>query len=689
MKITICFRLILVLVLIITLGGKPVYAQNTQDWSITGNAGTDPVTNFLGTTDNQSLEIRVNNERVLRLEDKAVSPNLIGGIQENTVTPGVEGATIGGGGRRQGDFNLDPNRVTGDFGTVAGGQGNRAGDDKGNLGLVGATVSGGSQNTANGNHATVGGGSGNVAGTNPIPRSDDDLGGGWSTISGGLRNVAADEYTSVGGGEYNCALAQYATIAGGGRSNQDDRSSSNRVTDNYGTVGGGGNNQAGNGTLNPDAPDWCLGRNSGISTDSIYATVGGGRDNTASGFGNTVGGGIGNTASGIEATVSGGLNHRASGIFSTIAGGAINTANGNDATVGGGTNNTASGDRATVSGGRDNTASGTDATVSGGRDNTASGDTATVNGGRDNNASGILSTIAGGSFSNANEFSSTIAGGTGNTANGTFTTIGGGISNTASGVLSTIAGGAINTARGDGATISGGTNHNASGTNATVGGGIGNNASGIEATVSGGSNNTASGTDATIPGGTRNTAAGSFSFAAGHRARANNPGSFVWGDSTDRAIGSNRNNQFTARASGGVRFFSNSGATVGVQLAPGAGSWSSLSSQNAKTNFAPVDGQSILSRLAAVPIQTWNYKSQDPSIRHIGSMAEDLYKAFGVGEDNKYINTVDANGIALASIQGLYQIVQEKDDQIAIQQQKIASLEVAIKRLEKAINKKS
>lgn len=107
------------------------------------------------------------------------------------------------------------------------------------------------------------------------------------------------------------------------------------------------------------------------------------------------------------------------------------------------------------------------------------------------------------------------------------------------------------------------------------------------------------------------------------------------------------------------------------------------------TFFAPVDGQTILSRLVAVPIQTWNYKSQDPSIRHIGSMAEDLYKAFGVGEDNKYINRVDADGIARASIQGLYQIVQEKDNQIATQQQKIESLEVTVKKLEKAINNKS
>src|SRR4030067_3827777 len=34
-------------------------------WSLTGNSGTDPVNNFLGTTDSQALEGRVNNIRAL------------------------------------------------------------------------------------------------------------------------------------------------------------------------------------------------------------------------------------------------------------------------------------------------------------------------------------------------------------------------------------------------------------------------------------------------------------------------------------------------------------------------------------------------------------------------------------------------------------------------------------------------
>jgi len=58
-------------------------------------------------------------------------------------------------------------------------------------------------------------------------------------------------------------------------------------------------------------------------------------------------------------------------------------------------------------------------------------------------------------------------------------------------------------------------------------------------------------------------------------------------------------------------------------------------------------------------METWNYKAQDPSIRHIGPMAQDFYGAFSYGEDNKYINTLDADGVALAAIQGLYEVVKE------------------------------
>ena len=188
--------------------------------------------------------------------------------------------------------------------------------------------------------------------------------------------------------------------------------------------------------------------------------------------------------------------------------------------------------------------------------------------------------------------------------------------------------------------------------------------------MAGGRNNTASGTYATVPGGYANTASGDYSFAAGRQAKATQSGSFVWGDSTATDISSTVPNQFIARASGGVRFYSNAAATTGVSLPAGGGAWSNLSDRSMKDNFAAVDSSSILERVASMPIQRWNYKSQDASVKHIGPTAQDFAAAFGVGENDTTISTVDADGVALAAIQGLYQENQQlKRDLAALKAQ--------------------
>ncbi len=127
-------------------------------------------------------------------------------------------------------------------------------------------------------------------------------------------------------------------------------------------------------------------------------------------------------------------------------------------------------------------------------------------------------------------------------------------------------------------------------------------------------------------------------------------------------------NEFAVRATGGVRFVSavNSSGTplAGVRLNAGGGAWTTLSDRNSKENFSPIEAKKVLQKLNSIPIETWNYKTQAKTIRHIGPMAQDFKKAFGVGEDEHYINTVDANGVALSAIQGLYQLLQEKDQVI-------------------------
>ena len=72
---------------------------------------------------------------------------------------------------------------------------------------------------------------------------------------------------------------------------------------------------------------------------------------------------------------------------------------------------------------------------------------------------------------------------------------------------------------------------------------------------------------------------------------------------------------------------------------------------------------------------TWNYKEQNRSIRHLGPMAQDFHAAFSVGEDDRHINTVDADGVALAAIQGLYQEVAEKSARITELEERLARVE--------------
>jgi hypothetical protein len=178
-----------------------------------------------------------------------------------------------------------------------------------------------------------------------------------------------------------------ATIAGGGVPSGDSdpnfvNEAPNRVTDAYGSVGGGYANQSGD--------------DAGTTIDRPFATVGGGERNIASGANSTVGGGSSNTASALSSTVAGGGANTASGTRSTIGGGAAHIASGNTSTIAGGSSNTASGTSSTVGGGSGNTASGSASLVAGGNANSASGMYGTVSGGQSNVASGSHSTASGG-----------------------------------------------------------------------------------------------------------------------------------------------------------------------------------------------------------------------------------------------------------------------------------------------------
>jgi endosialidase-like protein len=78
-----------------------------------------------------------------------------------------------------------------------------------------------------------------------------------------------------------------------------------------------------------------------------------------------------------------------------------------------------------------------------------------------------------------------------------------------------------------------------------------------------------------------------------------------------------------------------------------------------------VRGSDVLEKLAELSISTWNYKGDDPSVRHMGPMAQDFFAAFGLGDDDKTINLLDANGVVMVAIQALYRRVQSLESEIA------------------------
>ena len=108
------------------------------------------------------------------------------------------------------------------------------------------------------------------------------------------------------------------------------------------------------------------------------------------------------------------------------------------------------------------------------------------------------------------------------------------------------------------------------------------------------------------------------------------------------------------------------------------------SDRNAKENFAPVSPQEVLNKVAALPISTWNFKELKDG-RHIGPTAQDFKAAFDLGNTETGIATVDADGVALAAIQGLnHKLTQElkqKQTEITELKQELAKLKTLVQSL--------
>ena len=445
--------------------------------------------------------------------------------------------------------------------------------------------------------------------------------------------IGGSHVNSIGNG------VRGATIAGGGVTNGAEPTFNfgdpNRVTDHYGAIGGGYANLAGDGA--------------GTTIDRGLATVAGGGANSATGASSSIGGGFQNIASGTQ---------------STVGGGETNTASGNNSTIAGGEGNTASGGSSVVAGGFSNRATQTSSVVSGGANNTASGGTSMVSGGRENCAGGGLS-WAGGYRAKARPPAN--PGGNGSCAGLTYPGVDGD------------QGTFIWADAQDVDFVSSGRNQFA----VRAAGGFGLNtappSSGIvemtlQSSVNGGDvSNLWLKQRGVNDGILFNVASGSGS---------NNAGFFI-----DHYDGSNQARRMELAANGSVLIRSNvTGANSGVTMAAGGGSFTSLSDRRVKTAIEAIDAAGILARVVDLPISTWSYIAQGTDIRHIGPMAQDFKAAFAVGESDTGITTIDADGVALAAIQGLNAKLEAERNALAEQVERLdsdnADLKARLERLE-------
>jgi hypothetical protein len=145
----------------------------------------------------------------------------------------------------------------------------------------------------------------------------------------------------------------------------------------------------------------------------------------------------------------------------------------------------------------------------------------------------------------------------------------------------------------------------------------------------------------------------SYAFGKGVSSTTSASGTIMFGDNSGDSHTALNPNEMFMRFKGGYRLLT--GTSSGVKLAPGAGAWASLSDRRMKENFSDLNGEEVLTKLEKMSVTTWNYKSQDKTVRHAGPMAQDFYEAFGLGGtgNDTTITTTDIDGINLAAIKAL------------------------------------
>jgi hypothetical protein len=150
----------------------------------------------------------------------------------------------------------------------------------------------------------------------------------------------------------------------------------------------------------------------------------------------------------------------------------------------------------------------------------------------------------------------------------------------------------------------------------------------------------------------------------------------------------------SARISGGLSVDNGTNLSLKlIETSPGAylsaaGVWTSVSDRAAKEGFSSIAPEAVLAKVAALPITEWKYKVEPEGVKHIGPVAQDFYEAFGLGDSDKAIGSVDESGVVLAAIQGLNKKLEDRSKDLEAEKaelkQRLARLEALVQQLTQA-----
>jgi hypothetical protein len=466
-------------------------------------------------------------------------------------------------------------------------------------------------------------------------------------------------------------------------------------------------------------PNVVLGRsNNSVSTSVVAGTIGGGEGHLVAGNHSTVAGGNANSCGSNAAFVGGGTLNHANGSSSTLAGGYDNTASGSVSFIGGGARNRSSSIFSVVAGGEFNESAAEYASLLGGNQNFSYGAYSTIGGGNGNGA-GMNAFVGGGFRNNAEGVNATIPGGADNYAGGAYSFAAGWgaqarhdgsfvwadaqpagpigpmtFESTGVNQFCIRASGGVRINRDTSIHFGAQTRQMLNLWGAEYGIGVqggnmyfradGNYEGTGFAWHRGGSHS-----DAHNNPGAGGATLMTLDPSTGLEVRGDIKANDITASETVKAfsvegvqlvaqrlyLNAGSIGEYVTIGGGGLGRFSltigaQGGVIIhtgppgepqrGVMVPAGGGSWETVSDRNSKEQFADLDPKTILRKVAALPIQSWQYKSEKARSRHVGPTAQDFHAAFGFGTDDTHIATVDADGVALAAIQGLHQIAQEQ-----------------------------